>query len=532
VRIAAPARVLTALVLLLPIACERGASERTPPKTGATAEPGAGSEDARCAELPGLVERMQRGFVRGRSPDILLVPREPNFIGGAGNPPHTGPWDYLVDVPLVFYGPRLRPRDAIDVPEPSVADIAPTVASLIGYDAPDGTFDGRSLIRPRGKSPRVVVVIVLDGIGRNVLKVHDNAGFLRWIEKRGVVPQGPTVGSSPSNTPPIHTTIGTGVFPQRHGIPHVRMRTANGDYVDPFEGNVADALRVPTLADLYDPTTDNRSRVGLVATVNWHLGMIGSGLDHPGGDADEVVLLNDAGAQYGNASVYGVPTIAQPGLLAEEVERFDSTDGERDGRWGHEDLGDLAIRYMSPAYVRYQQRMLVRTLERGDYGADEIPDLMYVNFKAADAAGHRWGMSSDQVGQLVATEDAAVRATAFALGRLVPDGRWILVVTADHGMTPYPKESGGWPVRGSEVRRDLEREFGRGSVTRVTTAGIFVDEDADPRRMGRWLADYAVADNLVDDQTLPGKWRGRAEEPLFDIVMAGSRVIATSCEDD
>jgi hypothetical protein len=473
---------------------------------------------------------MRRGFVRGRSPDILLVPREPSYIGSAGNPAHTGPWDYLVEVPLVFYGPRLRPDHALEVTEPSVADIAPTLASLIGYEAPSGTFEGRPLIRPRGKEPRVIVVIVLDGVGRNVVDLHQSAGFLRWMEKRGVAPREATVGSSPSNTPPVHTTIGTGVFPRRHGIPHVRMRTATGGYVDPFEGNVADALRVPTLGDVYDPATGNRARVGLVATVNWHLGMIGRGRARPGGDADDVVLLNDAGKQYGDASVYGIPDVARPEVLTEEVERFDVVDGERDGRWGGEDLSDPAVRYMSPAFVRYQQRMLVRTLERGGYGDDDVPDLMYVNFKAADAAGHRWGMSSDQVAELVVSEDAAVRATAFALHRLVPDRRWMLVVTADHGMTPYPKESGGWPIRGSEVKRDLEREFGRSSVTRVTSAGIFIEPGADERRIGAWLADYAVGDNLVADQSLPDAWSGREDEPLFDVVMAGRDVIATSCD--
>jgi hypothetical protein len=519
-------RALVVLLLVAFLGCD--ASGPSEPPVGSD-RPKAGGRD--CKAMDVLVERMRRGYVPGRSPDILLIPAEPNYIGSAGDPAHTGPWDYLVRVPLVFYGPRLRPYDALDVSDASVADIAPTIASLIGFDAPEGTFDGRTLIRSRGRSPRLVVVIVLDGVGRNVLERHDVAGFLRWIEDRGIAPQGATVGSSPSNTPPVHTTIGTGVFPRRHGIPHVRMRTSDGGYVDPFEGNVSDALRTPALADLYDPTTDDRARVGLVATVNWHLGMIGRGRNHPGGDADQVVLLNDTGQQYGNDSVYEIPAIAQPDLLSAEVERFDSEDGERDGRWADEDLGDVAVRYMSPAYVRYQQKMLVRTLEQGGYGADEVADLMYVNFKAADAAGHRWGMSSDQVRELVASEDAAVRATAFALHRLVPDRRWMLVVTADHGMTPYPRESGGWPIRGSEVKRDLEREFGRDSVARVTSAGIFLDEAADAPRMGEWLGRYTVADNLVDDQSLPDDRRGRAEEPLFDVVMSGRRVVVSNCDD-
>lgn len=527
-RPSAPARVLIGLVLVFVVvaACEPEAPESNRPRGGATVRPAA----PRCDDLQVLIERVRRGFVPGRSPDILLVPREPSYIGSAGNPTHTGPWDYLVEVPLVFYGPRLRPSDAVavPVPQPSVADIAPTIASVIGYEPPEGTFDGRVLIEPRGRPPRVVVVIVLDGVGRNLLELHRTAGFLEWMEPRGVAPAA-TVGSSPSNTPPIHTTIGTGVFPRRHGIPHVRMRTRDGDYIDPFEGNVAENVRVPTLGDLYDPSTENRARIGLVATVGWHLGMIGHGRAHPSGDGDDVVLLDDSGTQYGDASVYDIPSIARPDLLTEEVQRFDVADGERDGRWGDEDLNEAAVRHMSPAYIRYQQRMLVRTLERGRYGNDEVPDLMYVNFKAADTAGHRWGMHSDQVAELVQTEDAAVRATAFALRRLVPDRRWMLVVTADHGMTPRPQRSGGWPIRGSEIKRDLEREFGPRSVVRVTSAGIFIDDQADPAAMTRWLGDYSVTDNLEAGEALPEEWRQRGDQPLFDVVMSGRRVVVKNC---
>src|SRR5688500_16246350 len=63
------------------------------------------TEARRCNELPVLARRIRRGHVPGASPDINLIPREPNYIGTAAAPVHSGPWDYLARVPLVIFGP-------------------------------------------------------------------------------------------------------------------------------------------------------------------------------------------------------------------------------------------------------------------------------------------------------------------------------------------------------------------------------------------------------------------------------------------
>ena len=73
-----------------------------------------------------------------RSGQIVVVPQEPNFLGS--NFPHSGPWDYLQDVPLLWYGPGVIPAlGSVDRPV-TIADIAPTEAELLGFDfdAPDG----------------------------------------------------------------------------------------------------------------------------------------------------------------------------------------------------------------------------------------------------------------------------------------------------------------------------------------------------------------------------------------------------------
>jgi hypothetical protein len=487
-----------------------------------------------------MIVRTRRGYVPVRSADIAPIPAEPHYIGKASLPVHTGPWDYLAEVPLVFYGPGVVAERGRLARPTTLADLAPMTARLIGtrsLQAPDGKPD--PLLLTGSQRPRLVVTIVWDGAGWNSLREHpDRWPTLRKLMRRGSSYARATIGSTPSNTPPIHTTIGTGAFPRTHGIPHVKIRTGAGGYVDPFEGDDASAVRVPSLADVYDPETDNLARIGVVATVNWHLGMIGHGAAARGGDRDTAVLLNDQGLAYGNQTIYEIPAVADPAALEGATDRLDRSDGSADGRWNGDDLTDPALRYATPAFTDYQQQVLERVIADQGFGADETPDLLYVNFKQIDDAGHRWGMTSRQVGDdIAAADDALARLTRFLNGS-IGKKRWAVAVTADHGQTPYPEESGAWPITGSELNADIERRFAAEGVEvlRVTSAGVFLsDEDAlangTAQRVAEWLADYTVGDNIPDDAEVPEAWQGREGERLFSAVLAGRRVAASICDE-
>lgn len=503
----------------------------------ATAAPPASSEE--CRELDEMIARTRRGYVPVRSPDIALIPTEPNYIGKASLPVHTGPWDYLAEVPLVFYGPGVvAERGRVATPR-TLADVAPMIADLIGttsFRAPHGRAD--PALADGGEKPALVVAIVWDGAGRNTLREHpDSWPTLKRLMSRGASYSNATIGSTPSNTPPIHTTIGTGAFPSTHGVPHVRMRTASGGYVDPYEGDDASEVRVPTLGDVYDASMRNRPEVGVVATVNWHLGMIGHGGQLERGDRDVAVLLNDQGLSYGNDEIYDVVDAGDSAVLAATAERLDVADGKRDGRWNEEDLGEPAIRYATPAFTEYQQGVLERVIADRGFGADHIPDLMFVNFKQIDDAGHKWGLTSDQVGADVAAADQALDRLLGFLDERVGERRWAVVVTADHGQSLYPEESGGWPISGRELKNDIEAAFAADGmdVLRVVSSGVFLAADdaiadGSAGRVARWVGDYTVAENVADGRELPAAWEGRENERLFSAVLAGREVAASICE--
>ena len=77
-------------------------------------------------------ERVVRGQFPGHSGDISLLPKTPAYMAsGAGGWSHSGPWGYLQDVPLVFYGPGLI-DEGVEVDRAvTLADVAPTYAALL-----------------------------------------------------------------------------------------------------------------------------------------------------------------------------------------------------------------------------------------------------------------------------------------------------------------------------------------------------------------------------------------------------------------
>ncbi|MQA98928.1 MAG: hypothetical protein GEU78_01320 [Actinobacteria bacterium] len=526
----------------LAAACSPAADRRPGPEPRSVK--GAAGLPAACDQLDELVRRMSRGHVPDRGADIVPIPNEPTFIGGPISPVHTGPWDHLADVPLVAYGPGVVPRVGRVRRPATMADVAPTVARMIGYDfeTPDGEVL-EEIVGADASPPRLVVVVIWDGAGWNVLDAHDEDWpFLRRLMRRGGVYTNFEIGSAPSNTPPIHTTLGTGVFPARHGIPGVRMRGSSGDSVDPFEGEIADNVEVPTLADVYDRDTGNRPLIGLVATVNWHLGMIGHGARFPGGDRDTAVLIDSSGGSFGNADVYDVGPSPDASMLDHETDALDRADGEADGRWRQEDLSDLAVRAASPAFVAFQQQVLEQTIVSKGFGRDDVPDLMFTNFKMIDDSGHKWYPLSRQVGEAIAASDAALRRLVRLLDENVGRGRWSVLVTADHGQQPRPQDTGAWPVAPGPLGGDVNARFddndnGRRLVMGTSASGLFIDR-REAERLGvslqdiaDWLIMYRRKDNLRPGESMPKAWIDDPDQRLFAGIVGGKRLLADSCGD-
>jgi len=464
-----------------------GSAEVDPVRSPAT------PAEAACA-LPGeQLLRIWRGTRVGPSGNLQIVPAEPNYMGAGFS--HAGPWDYVQEVPIFLYGPGfVRPTGAIDRPV-TLADIAPTQASLLGFDfhAPDGAPLDEALVPPGDRDPpRLIVTLVWDGAGRNVLETWPED----WPTLRGLIPRGAwydaaTIGSSPSNTPPTHATIGTGAFPRRHGVIDT-YQLVDGEIQKPLDTG-PDVLRLPTLADLYDAAMDNEPVVGVVATLGAHASMLGHGASWRGGDRDIAVMRELEDAETAGAEGlrwklteamrpwFTMPSYVNdvPGIETDARE-LDRADGKLDGKWGVHPLSQLQDGFQTPARVPYQMRILRAIVEREGFGADDVPDLLFVNMKAADSIGHLYSVNSAEMAETVRALDESLGEMIAMFDDRVGEGEWALILTADHGHQYDPAVSGAFQIGVPALAATLEARFGGTPEAPIVNRGrptqLWIDE--------------------------------------------------------
>ncbi|MDQ3985411.1 MAG: alkaline phosphatase family protein [Actinomycetota bacterium] len=467
--------------------------------------------------------RIWRGHDPDLAEDITYVPREPNFIGTFDVVSHTGPWDYVQEVPLVFYGPGfIRAQGAPLEESATLADVYPTVETLLHTSLPPrhGTPLADALAGS-ARPPRVIATIVWDGAGRNVLsRWPDRWPTLARLEREGTSYLRATVGSSPSITPATHSTLGTGAWPRRHGAPAIKVRR-NGHLGVTFDGYDGRDLRLSTFADAYDREMGNESQVGLVGWQSWHIGMLGRGAAVEGADKDLLGIIRLDEKLVGNDELYETPPYLRKGFpgLEARVTELDRADGRVDGEW----LGDPILGvHQSPAWVRYESDVIMSVLKRERFGLDEVPDLFFANFKMTDIAGHQFGMDSQRMAENLQAQDEALDRLIDYLERRVHD--YVVIVTADHGHTPPPERSGGWPISQQELIDDLNDHFEVPSQETLVqgnhSTGLFLDSSvADDLQVhkvdvARFINSYTLADNWSGDD-LPNGYGERGGELLF-----------------
>ncbi|MFN8233527.1 MAG: alkaline phosphatase family protein [Actinomycetota bacterium] len=430
--------------------------------------------DLACSLPHEWLLRTWRGWRPDRSAQLSYFPIQPDFVG-AGLP-HVGPWPYVQDVPMLWYGPGFVPaRGEVGRPVTS-AGIAPTVARLLrfdGFTAPDGQ-PMTEAIAPGDEAkdpPRLIVTMVWDAGGMNVLDAHATAHpFYDSLIAKGTDYTDATVGSSPTSTAQIHATIGTGAFPNHHGLVGHHL-TVGGKLTTPWQEGPAFLIE-PTLADVYDLAMDNEPVVGIVGTVDIHFGMLGHGSFFSGGDRDIALTrsvvggetLTDEGFEWNipprDAPYYELAGYANdvPGF-EQDVRRVDQADGQLDGMWRGNPIDELLQGFDTPARTPYQERVVETVIRREGFGADAVPDLLYLNFKEIDYISHVWGVGSPEMNDAVIAQDRALRRFVGFLNRTVGRGRWAMVVTADHGAMPLPEDSGGFQISTAPIEAGIDERF-------------------------------------------------------------------------
>ncbi|MDQ3985419.1 MAG: alkaline phosphatase family protein [Actinomycetota bacterium] len=485
-----------------------------------------------------LLQRMWRGYYPGRSGDVLMIERRPHQFGTR----HSTPYSYTQNVPIVLYGPGYIRSGVISRREVTVADLAPTYAELLEFGefkAPDGTALSEALLPPEERNgiPKLLVTIVWDGGGDNVLeRWPDHWPNLKSLMESGASFENATAGSSPSITPAIHASIGTGGFPSSHAVTEIRMRVK--DYVvDSWVKDSPRHLKLPTLADLWDAAQGNRARVGFLARDAWQLGMMGHGSYLEEGDRDIAVLDDFESAEfYTNPKFYSMPDYVNDFTeLEHAIQTVDLRDGSADSSWlGNEMLQLTADVRQTPAWPIYQTNQIIRILDTEDFGEDAVADLFFTNYKSTDMAGHTWNMIKPEVRDNLAEQDHQLMVLVKALDRLVGPDDYVLAVTADHGMTPLTTVTGGWSISLEEMTADIDAAFGveEGEESLIAVNRgyqLYLDRqslkshDVTPKEIARFLVEYEVRDNSPNGEEL-GHFDGDKSTRLFLTALTPSQL--------
>jgi predicted AlkP superfamily pyrophosphatase or phosphodiesterase len=505
-----------------------------------------------------VMQHIFNGHVEGRSGDIYLVPKPYSFMLGqwdlrtlGTNQPtlsttHSNPWDYLTRVPIVFYGPGYVPADETVERPVDISGLAPTYRNLMAMTGfnPDGKpFDEivheAADVGPdtRYRAPKVIFTLIIDGGGWNALQMHpDSTPNLQALRKEGTTYANATIGSAPSITGALHSTFGTGDYPRDHGIPGNQMRDPEGEVVDTWlDSEDPRYLKVPTVSDLWDRDNGNKPVVAAVAYEGWHLGMLGHGSFLEGGDKDIAVVWDVEDESWStNPDYYTLPDYLQttdlPRLESYE-QGLDPRDGLTDGTWfGHtvDYLQDPLKRPGTPAFVRFTGDATAAVFKKEPFGKDGVTDLMWVELKSPDYAGHAWNVTRPEQADVLRETDAQIGRFKRLLDKKVGPGNYVLAISADHGQQPLPDLFGGWRINNVELQKDIDRRFGDGLVLKVTPVDIYFnldkvrDDDVSLDDIARFIGSYTLADNIPDG--IPGADRvpeSRLDETLFAGAFSG-----------
>ncbi len=463
------------------------------------------------------MELVRRNFVPRRSGDLqlllapfnsanypqeslALVPRDPRTS-------HASVWMYLERIPLVVHAPGLVVAGDSDE-RVTLSDLAPTTAQLMGFSAWPDDREGRVLPLATSRSlrrPKVVVTYVIDGGGWNVLDAFPND----WPELKALMGESANfrnaiMGSFPAVTACAHASIGTGTFPNRHGITGHNIRDEQGRvrkaYDTPGKAQPGD-IWLPTLSDLWHEQTG--AWVGQIGYQVWHLGMMGfGGRDRPADDLPVGVFWDEDGTatwQPHNPELYRLPASMPP---PESYERYadEFDDPGWDAQFAPKGRQSPCC---SPPIVRYQGDVIEAAFDSEPIG-EGATSLLYTTYKSPDYTGHIYGMGSRWTGlQLRAVDEQLGRLRRMLDARF--SGEYALIVTADHGQCPLPDSVGGVRLDPIQLEHLIESRFSgvTGVVESVVPSEVFLNVSrlwdnggATIEHVAATLADYRYRQNI------------------------------------
>ena len=352
-----------------------------------------------------------------------------------------------------------------------------------------------------GRSP-LIVVLVVDQLRTDYLERYGShfTGGLRRIMDEGAWFTNAAYPYLNTVTCAGHSTIGTGALPYRHGMvlnawwdreagrsnpctrdPDVRNIGYTGA---PTGGDSAKALQAPTLAQrLRDRqgrsvafSLKARSAIGLAGpnanAVLWYDERHGwatstAFTETPIDWIKAHIEANPVEAFRGRTWERLLPESAYLGLDAGAGERTPSGWTQVFPHVLGEPAESFALHFQrSPFADEYLGRLAAHAVDTLDLGHGTATDFLGVSFSTLDLVGHQYGPESHEVQDVLFRLDRTIGTLLAHLdARLGRDG-YVLALSADHGVSPIPEQSGAGRQPSTElmaaINTALEPFFGPG----------------------------------------------------------------------
>jgi hypothetical protein len=387
------------------------------------------------------VEMFARSYVPGRSGQIFVVAEKGDFFLSRPDDVyrymHGGPWEYDVEIPMLFHGEPFIQKG--DYPGPAhQQDVAPTLAAVLGLPPPT-TMTGRVLAQALSggsERPRVVFLVVLDGMGRDTFeRLLPGLPTLARLRRDGAWFEDARVNYLPSVTAAGHATVATGTDPRFHGIHANSMfdrRTGKED--EPFPGMSPKNYLAFTLADYWNLATSGRAVILAQGTTpRAAASLAGFGACAVNGRPVVMAMFDERKAGWvTNRDCYRLPEYLEDDHAAKTWEAAS-------GVWMGHKIDSSRTLLRTGLFPSFQVDALLEMIERESVGKDSIPDLLLVNFKTPDYVTHQYGPESPEAEEAIRALDSELGRVLSALDDAAGQGRTVVAVTADHGMPPEPK---------------------------------------------------------------------------------------------
>ena len=408
--------------------------------------------------------------------------------------------------------------------------------------------------QPAPAAPRLIVILVVDQMRTDYLEraaPHLTGGLKRlttegaWFTE-GAYPYLNTV------TCAGHSTIGTGAFPYKHGMvlnawwerSSGRQRVCTADESvqnlghtepDTEPGDSARWIEMPTLGQKVHEAGGRTVAISLKSRAAIPLaGKSGTAVvwQHNRTDWVTSTAYTKAKLDWLERFIQANPIAAEGGkvweraLPADQYSGTDDAPGEKfPSRWTStfphavppgNPRDFISYWQKTPFADEYLGRMAASAADALQLGRRGTTDFLAVSFSTLDLVGHDFGPASHEIQDMVIRLDRTIGSLLNHLDAAVGRGRYVVALSADHGVGPMPEQTEGSGRQGgpqamAAIDKALEPFFGPG---KYAAAALYTDLYLQPGVLDKLKADPKASKAVLDAlRALPAvEYAFRADE--------------------